>query len=181
MKKVWERLFAYLIDSCITIIGGFVFAGAAGAIGFFASPLISVFVPYVPSELSEQYEWMERVMVLSSLVGMFVFTYLCLVVVFKLNQTIGYEKLGLQMKGNNKTTLLLKLLIRYGTLFIVYSFPSFSASSFGFESVWLDFLLIAYIFYHLIDGVLLLSSKGNQTLTDKWLGMEIVETQKRKT
>ena len=89
----------------------------------------------------------------------------------RFEQTIGQNKQNLKVIGTKKQ-LSLRWLIRYGYIPI------------GMTAWWLlgsyvgeFFLLIfgPYVVYTVVDFVVLKSSEGTETLTDKWLGTRVVE------
>ncbi|WP_218775522.1 RDD family protein [Oceanobacillus senegalensis] len=148
---------------------------SAKVIEFLAS-LIKIFIIPFSSSIQNFFTYIIEIADgVSSIIGfiLFLFSYLLLYI---RRRTVGDKLFGLQWEAGNNLALLTKYLIRYGLLLIVYH----CEVVFGMESVFLITTMNAYIVYHIVDSFILLWSKGNKTLTDKWLGIVVLEIPRKK-
>lgn len=169
--KAGKRLLSYFIEVFVMTIGTILFFAIFALLTYLIS---LIFVPLFVSE-NHVAIIIEKIVGFSTIFGIILFMISYLYYFTFRQRTIGYFIFGLRINSNNRIALLLKFFIHFGSLMILY----LCDEVLRLESMLFDLATYTYLVYHFIDGIMLMKTKGNETFTDRWLGMKVVEVAKK--
>ncbi|MDQ0233320.1 RDD family protein [Metabacillus malikii] len=174
---VKKRIVAYVLDSLITLA----ICTVLSILPFlFVAVIALLFLPFVASYEDTWNLILIGIMNGILLLGAFVFFVISLGTIFKSTFTRGYKMNGLQIESTNKFRLFIWWFIRNGLagLFIfIYAYHLANQIDYKYLSI----LIFIYIIYLCIDGILFFFTKGKRSFTDRWTGIDVLETTKGTT